>query len=83
MRHARSDYNRIQDPHEVIPKDEPVFLLRGQDKHAAAAVAYYATRLAKDPDVEPALAMRCLEWSIEMRGWEPKKSPDAPPATIM
>jgi len=31
MKHAREDYNRIQDPDEKIPDNEPVFLLRGQD----------------------------------------------------
>ena len=29
MKHARDDYNRIQDPAGKIPEDEPVFLLRG------------------------------------------------------
>ena len=32
MRHLRADYNRIQDPHNKIGSDEPVFLLRAQDK---------------------------------------------------
>ncbi len=31
MKHARKDYQRIQDPAGLIPEDEPVFLLRGQD----------------------------------------------------
>lgn len=31
MKHARPDYNRIQDPLGLIPEDEPVFLLRGKD----------------------------------------------------
>jgi hypothetical protein len=30
MKHARDDYNRIQDPAGLIPEDEPVFLLRAQ-----------------------------------------------------
>jgi hypothetical protein len=35
MFHARQDYNsRIQDSANIIPADEPVFLLRGQDVHA-------------------------------------------------
>ena len=34
MKHARSDYDHIVDPSGKIPKDEPVFLLRGQDKLA-------------------------------------------------
>lgn len=36
MVHARKDYQRFQDPlnsrEKGIPKDEPVFLLRAQDK---------------------------------------------------
>lgn len=32
MRHARTDYNvRIQDSENIIPADEPVFLIRGTD----------------------------------------------------
>lgn len=32
MKHLRKDYNeRIQDSANLIPEDEPVFLLRGQD----------------------------------------------------
>ena len=42
MIHARPDYNRIQDPDGRIPQDEPVFLLRAQDKTAAQVVAIWA-----------------------------------------
>lgn len=42
MKHAREDYDRIQDPLGLIPEDEPVFLLRAQDRLACQAVAYYA-----------------------------------------
>ncbi len=42
MKHARDDYNRIQDPAGKIPADEPVFLLRGQDPLAAAIVRRWA-----------------------------------------
>jgi len=38
MKHARKDYNRIQDPEHKIPEDEPVFLLRAQDAAAPDAV---------------------------------------------
>lgn len=43
MRHARLDYNHIQDPKGKIPEDEPVFLLRGQDICAPQAVIAWAT----------------------------------------
>ena len=42
MKHAREDYNRIQDPAGIIPEDEPVFLLRGQDKLAPMTLEYWA-----------------------------------------
>lgn len=41
MKHARSDYNHIQDPSGKIPKDEPVFLIRGQDLAAVPVLRYY------------------------------------------
>jgi hypothetical protein len=46
MKHARSDYNRIQDPENKIPADEPVFLLRGQDIYAPVAVLFWANQVA-------------------------------------
>ena len=42
MIHARPDYNRIQDPLGLIPKDEPVFLLRAIDAAAPAIVDAWA-----------------------------------------
>ena len=42
MKHARADYNRIQDPEGKIPEDEPVFLIRGQDVAAPATLRAYA-----------------------------------------
>ena len=43
MIHARSDYNeRIQDSAGIIPEDEPVFLIRAQDKVSADAVRAWA-----------------------------------------
>lgn len=88
MLHARKDYNRFQDPalsdpsllsdgSTPIAQDEPVFILRAQDKHAAAVVAYYAMRLAKDENVDPHMAKICFDWSLHMRCWPgAKKSPD-------
>lgn len=43
MHHARSDYNtRIQDSANLIPKSEPVFLIRGKDLVGPAAVEAWA-----------------------------------------
>lgn len=43
MKHARLDYERIQDPWGKIPESEPVFLLRAQDCTAAEVVRYWAS----------------------------------------
>jgi hypothetical protein len=78
MRHARADYDRIQDPAELIPADEPVFLLRGQDRFAPAIVRAYATALK---EYSPALAERARRWAQEMEAWQSKngsKIPDMP-----
>jgi len=81
MKHARSDYDRIQDPAGLIPKDEPVVIFRAQDKYAAAAVRGYAELISDDPDAEDgALDISALlfDWADKMDAWEKKKSPDMP-----
>lgn len=47
MKHARPDYNRIQDPANIIPDDEPVFLLRGKDVAAPAAIEAWCVEAKK------------------------------------
>lgn len=47
MKHAREDYNRIQDPAGLIPEDEPVFLLRGQDMFAPSLVREWAQKVVQ------------------------------------
>ena len=42
MIHARKDYNRIQDPENLIGEKEPVFLIRAKDIVAARAVRMWA-----------------------------------------
>ncbi len=42
MLHARSDYNRIQDPENKIGEDEPVFLLRATDISAPDTLRFWA-----------------------------------------
>ena len=41
MKHLRDDYNRIQDPAGKIGEDEPVFLLRAQDRAFPAMLSAY------------------------------------------
>lgn len=80
MFHIRKDYNRIQDPDGKIPDDEPVFLIRGQDKVAAKVVEYYAMCAAKEgADLE--LVNMCHKQARNMREWNLKhvcKIPDLP-----
>ena len=80
MKHAREDYSRIQDPAGLIPDDEPVFLLRAQDKLAADIVAVYA-EAAEANGASPELVRLCREQAARMRAWHTKKTPDLPGAT--
>ena len=75
MKHAREDYNRIQDPEGKIPEDEPVFLLRGQDKHAASAVRYWA-RLVRADGGDAELAAMAIAQADCMTAWGISKQPD-------
>jgi hypothetical protein len=77
VKHAREDYNRIQDPAGVIPNDEPVFLLRGQDMLAPKILDAYACAafLAGCFDI----AQRVRAQANAMRDWQEagdRKLPD-------
>lgn len=64
MKHARKDYNRIQDPDGLIPEDEPVFLIRGQDTAGPGAVevwAMLAEALGADEKIIYAARLQALE----------------------
>jgi hypothetical protein len=75
MRHSRSDYNRIQDPEKKIPDDEPVFLLRGQDKLAAPILRMYAHMCKTEC---PELVASVQAQADAMDEWDVKKTPDLP-----
>ena len=82
MKHARKDYNeRIQDAANLIPADEPVFLIRGQDTVGHAAVRSYAHlhRINGGSDAVYAAAMRHADL---MEQWPKKKSADVPEEAI-
>ena len=74
MRHAREDYDRIQDPAGLIPADEPVFLLRAKDMAAPEAVRAWANRAAAcgaDPEIVGlvwAQARLMEEWQASIGG---------------
>lgn len=75
MRHARDDYNRFQDPSGKIPEDEPVFLLRGQDRIAWHVVKIYAY-CAELSGCSPVLVQKCRDHAKLMKAWSVKKTPD-------
>lgn len=80
MRHAREDHNRIQDPAGLIPDDEPVFLLRGQDALAPAVVREWAFQ-AEAEGVDPLMVERARQHADRMEAWHVdhgKKIPDMP-----
>lgn len=78
MKHARPDYDRIQDPAGLIPADEPVMLFRAQDKYAAWLVRLYADRVAAEGGDEMIVKL-CREHALRMDLWPVKKSPDVVP----
>ena len=76
MKHSREDYNeRIQDSAGLIPEDEPVFLLRAQDKFAANVMEYYAYVSRKEC---PELSQTVTKHAELFEQWPVKKTPDLP-----
>ncbi len=78
MRHARQDYNRIQDPEGKIGEDEPVMLFRAQDRHMVAVLTMYGALLTASKNLR--MADRVLKFaSGDVRDWQLKhgtKEPD-------
>ncbi len=68
MKHARKDYDRIQDPAGLIREDEPVFLLRARDLLAPITVMAWVKegmRIGVDPvtlRLATDQAARMLQW---------------------
>ena len=80
MKHAREDYNRIQDPEGLIPEDEPVFLLRGQDELAPGILIRWAEELLSRGG-DPEMAQMVADHANEMITWQEthhRKLPDLP-----
>lgn len=80
MKHARADYNRIQDPAGLIPDEEPVFLLRGQDLAAPGILRAYAVEASR-VGASDELVMATLNQAREMEAWQrlvARKTPDLP-----
>jgi hypothetical protein len=80
MKHAREDYNRIQDPAGLIPEDEPVLLLRGQDILAPELLLRWAAKLRLRGG-DPAMARIVEDHAQAMLEWQARrkqKLPDLP-----
>lgn len=82
MLHARKDYQaRIQDSARLIPKDEPVFLIRAQDIVGPATVRQWAT-FAELQGVDPAMINAARAHAEAMISWQRRhgggKVPDMP-----
>lgn len=69
MKHARPDYDRIQDPWNAIPADEPVFLIRGQDKTAPLLVRLWAM-LNQHNGSNPDIIEGANRHADEMQEWQ-------------
>lgn len=77
MRHARPDYDRIQDPAGLIPKDEPVFIIRAQDVSSGDAVRAWAD-LNDANRGDPRASNLAREHADQMDAWPIKKPADLP-----
>ena len=86
MKHARNDYNRIQDPGlenpDLVPNgsmpiaaDEPVFLLRASDITAAQTVLYWA-RLNEEIKGDENAIKLAKDHAVKMAAWPRKKVAD-------
>ena len=82
MLHARVDYNeRVQDAADIIPVDEPVFLLRGQDIHAPIILELYATMVENSKKPDDTIVASIREHAKAMKRWQlafGSKYPDMP-----
>lgn len=81
MKHARADYDRIQDPLQKIHVNEPVFLIRGQDLAAPEALRQYALE-AHRQGADNDLIIATLDQARAMEKWQrekTRKTPDLEP----
>lgn len=75
MLHARDDYNNLSQLDKKIPKDEPVFLVRAQDKASAETLRFWARKnLELGGDVE--LSVLAEGHALRMERWHLKKNAD-------
>ncbi len=82
MIHARPDYNkRIQDADGLIADEEPVFLLRAQDRFAPCLLQTWCCLYEAVPDHDPEMLALAEKHISLMREWQQDvacKTPDLP-----
>lgn len=84
MKFSREDYNkRIIDLAGLIPKDEPVFLLRAQDKFSSLTLKKYCDFLDEEARITNnvellAMSTELREHATSMLMWKFSKAPDKP-----
>lgn len=81
MKHARPDYDHIQDPTGHIPADEPVFLLRAGDMNAPGAVRNWAHMAWANGASREGIVQTALDHADAMEAWQKehgRKVPDLP-----
>ncbi len=80
MKFTREDYNRrIVDTDGRIPAEEPVFLLRAQDKYAPDTLRFYANLVKEGGD--KSMAEELFSHARQMLLWQKSvrvKKPDKP-----
>lgn len=83
MLHAREDYqDRIQDSAGLIPEDEPVLIIRGQDLAAVPAARAWC-QTADDLGADPRLVQQVEDHIGRIEEWQQThnaKVPDLPAA---
>jgi len=82
MKHARMDYDRIQDPKKIIPADEPVFLIRAQDSLGARTVRKWAD-MFEQAGGDKVLVESVRAQALLMEAWPKKKLADVPAGTAI
>jgi hypothetical protein len=81
MKHAREDYNRIQDPAGLIAEDEPVMLFRAKDAYMPYVLRYYAETLDEIGGQQEKLIQAVLNHAEAAKAWQKVhgcKDPDIP-----
>jgi len=78
MKHARKDYQRIQDPENKIGKDEPVFLLRAKDRLMIPTMNTWIA-YAQKAKVDKKMIQMVEDFKTEVMFWQQEngcKTPD-------